>query len=74
VVRITLEVQDGLDVGLSLKKLARWYDMNSLDPKNVPMKGVCLYKDDTILSRRDYRKTDCFVIHQDKATRPQGEK
>jgi hypothetical protein len=74
VVRITLEIQDGLEVVLSLRKLAKWYDMNAIDPKNMPMKGVCAYEDKTFLCKRDYRKTDCFVIHQDKATRPQGEK
>lgn len=61
--RITLEIRDGLDAELCLKKLATWYEQNRLDPKKRPMTGVLAYYDGTVMLRRDYRKSECFVIY-----------
>lgn len=63
-VRITLEIRDDLDAETCLKKLAVWYERNRMNPARCPMTGVLAYYDGTVMVRRDYRKSECFVIYQ----------
>ena len=65
--KITVDVRDGLNTAVALARLATWYAEHDNDPKETPMRGVVVYKDGMVLFKRDYRKGDCFVIHQDNA-------
>ena len=65
--KITVDVRDGLDVSDALTRLAGWYSTSRIAPEEYPMRGAIDYKDGMVLFKRDYRKGDCFVIHQDNA-------
>ena len=67
--RVSLEIHESIEadsqvVALSLRKLANWYERNHMDSQRNPMTGVCTYHDDTVMVKREYRKTDCFAIYK----------
>ena len=63
--RITIEIEDELSCSAILRNLARWYELHEQDRVTTPLKGVVTYHDGTVICKRDYRKTDCFIALRD---------
>jgi hypothetical protein len=61
--RISIEIHDNCcSADSALAKISEWYRNNLYDPKKYPMTGACTYRDNTVIIKQLYRKSDCFAV------------
>ncbi len=63
---IKIQIRDGIDPMTALRRIGYWYEANSSDPIKTPMTGVVVYTDGIVLFKREYRQSDCFVVHKEE--------
>ena len=64
--RISVQIREGVPMSEALALVSAWYRRHEVDPERCPMTGIVSSWNSLKCWRRDYRKTDCFLVWKDK--------
>jgi hypothetical protein len=63
--RISVQTSAGVSMSEALILISEWYRRHEVNPERWPMTGVFCWNS-LKCWRRNYRKTDCFLVWKDK--------
>ena len=62
--RISVQIREGVPMSEALALVSAWYREHEKNPDRWPMRGI-FHMGYLKCCRRDYRKTDCFLVWKD---------